>query len=200
MSWKLRESGYQLMKKITVAVIVAVTAVAGGWTIYGLSTNQLSVIRDPNEPGGQYISAFLATIKNSDEITVTEHSNKWDYLRPDRNQDGYKEKIYQVVQITSSQKESLVDILSALPTRTQDAFPACIFEPHHRIEFRNRGSLIDTMEICFACGQIEWQGSLKTPPWSIYGGMANFVAEIGLHPKADWSSRFESAPSDSPEK
>jgi len=189
----LNRACIQQMKMTTIIVLfIAILSIFAAIQFRGKLVRQPEVIKNPNEPGAQYIQNLLSAIQHSDDITVTEHSNMSDYVRPDRNVDGYKEKIYQVQHVTADEKDKFIEILNALPTKTQDMFAACIFEPHHRIEFHTKGVLISTMEICFECAQVEWSGSSQTPPGSIYEGMMEFVSSIGLHPKADWYARYAS--------
>jgi hypothetical protein len=182
------------MKK-TLAFLVTLIIVAAGTFALVQSRhaagNRTDVTDNPYEPGGRYLSDLLAAIRNADEITVTEHSSMMDFLRPERNQDDYKEKVYQVVKVSSNEKLKLIEIVSMLETKTQDAYPACIFDPHHRIAFYSKGKLASTMEVCFECGQIEWDGTRQMPPWSLYSGMKTFILEIGLHPKAEWWAKYE---------
>ena len=47
------------------------------------------------------------------------------------------------------------------------------------------------MEICFKCGQVEWNGTTQTQPWSLYEGMSRFISDIGLRPSADWRGKYD---------
>jgi hypothetical protein len=184
------------MKKITVVLVVIVLAAAVTFAAIQYqraSADQAEVVHNPNEPGGKYLRDLRAAIENADDITITEHSDKSYYITPDRGLEGYKEQVYAVVKISQSEKRGLIEMVNALDTTTQNAFPACIFDPHHRLAFHSKGKLASTMEVCFECGQIEWDGSTQTPPWAIYRGMKAFVAGIGLHPKADWWNKYESS-------
>jgi len=144
-----------------------------------------------NESGGRYLLDLLATIRKADKITVTEHSDRVDYVILYHTEDGYQEKIYQVLQLTPQDKEDWIDLLGTLESKTQEAFPACIFEPHHRIAFYSNGKLFSTMEVCLQCGQVEWDGTSQTPPWSLHNGMRQFISRIGMPPKDDWRAKYD---------
>lgn len=185
------------MKKTLAFLLVLIAALAGTFAAFqsrNASVNPLEAIDNPNEPGGKYLRDLLAAVRDADEITVTEHSSMVDYMRPESNPDNYKEKIYEVIQVSPNDKVKLIEILSMLETKTQNAFPGCIFDPHHRIALYSKGKLASTMEVCFECGQIEWDGTSQTPPWSIYEGMETFVSELGLHTKAEWSAKYYGVP------
>ena len=184
------------MKKITLILLVNVIVIAAAMASYRFRNDVAdhgAVIHNPDEPGGKYLADLLAAIQNADVITIAEHSDMIDYWRPDRSVDGYKEKIYEVVQISQTEKRGLIEMVRSLDTTTQNAFAACTFNPHHRIAFYKDGKLTSTMEVCFECGDIEWKGSSQLPPWSIYGGMKAYISSIGLHPKAEWWKKYESS-------
>ncbi len=48
------------------------------------------------------------------------------------------------------------------------------------------GKLIDSIELCFECVDVEWNGSTATPPWSLYDGLEAFVNSLGLQARRDW--------------
>ncbi len=179
---------------LVAAVIVVIVAVGefADFYYWREPANRVEAVNNPNEQGAKYLRELLSAVRQADVITITEHSHMTDYLRPDRGVDGYKEKIYAVVKISQSEKRGLIDIVSSLDPKTQDAFSACIFEPHHRLAFYRSGKLTSTMEVCFECGQIEWDGTSQRPPWAIFDGMRAYISSIGLHPKSDWWARYES--------
>ncbi len=110
-----------------------------------------------------------------------------DFLDSEKNEDiDVEEKSYKRVKLSKQQKDGFASSIRALDPTTQDAFPACIIEAHHRIEFFVNDKLIDAMEVCFACGQVEWRGSKQTPPWALYSGLESFISSIGMQAKRDW--------------
>jgi hypothetical protein len=157
------------------------------YKIFGPAALSLS----SNEPGARYKSDLLAAIRAADQIVVTEHSDRAEYSAIHGNINDYKELTYQVVKVDASAKQKFLGFVSEMDEKTQDAFPACIAEPHHRIDFYTQGKLQSKMEICFTCGQIEWAGASNAPPWAIYSTMEKFITSLGLHPKLDWTARME---------
>jgi hypothetical protein len=134
-----------------------------------------------------YKADLINAINSADKIIITEHSNEYDYSNPDEEK-MYEGSIIQYgkVELNAKQKANFSAIISGLSNQTQDAFAACIFDPHHSILFYSNGKLTSTMDICFMCGQVEWQGSSGTPPWSIYSGLSQVVESVGLSPERDW--------------
>lgn len=137
--------------------------------------------------GKRYLHDLGSLIQRADRIEVIEHSSEFDFtdaktggLRP------AKERIYKRIVLTQPQRAGFQSAIGSLDPETQSAFPACIPVSHHRIEFFASGKLIDSMEVCFECGQVEWRGSSATPPSSLYGGLQAFVASVGMQPQRDW--------------
>lgn len=137
--------------------------------------------------GKRYLQDLDALIAQADRIEVVEHSSPFD-LAPAATGElrRAKERVYKRVVLTLSQKAGFESAIGSLDPETQSAFPACIPVSHHRIEFFASGKLIDSMEVCFECGQVEWRGSSATPPSSLYGGLEAFVVSVGMQPKRDW--------------
>lgn len=139
--------------------------------------------------GKRYIQDLGNLIQRADRIELVEHSSEFDFasaktgeLRP------AKERIYKRIVLTQPQQAGFQSVIGSLDPETQDIFPACIPVSHHRIEFFAGGKLIDSMEVCFECGQVEWRGSSATPPSSLYGGLQAFIVSVGMQPKRDWNS------------
>jgi hypothetical protein len=145
--------------------------------------DQVSTIND----GKLFKADLLDAINRADKIIITEHSNENDYYDPDAKmqyQGPFAQ--YGKVELSVKQKADFSAIISGLSNDTQDTFSACIFDPHHSIQFHSSGKLSSTMEICFMCDQVEWKGSPNIPPGSIYSGLSQFVVNVGLSPERDW--------------
>lgn len=139
--------------------------------------------------GKRYLEDLGNLIQQAERIEVVEHSSAFDFanaktgeLRP------AKERIYKRIVLTQPQKAGFQSAMGSLDPETQSAFLACIPVSHHRIEFFASGKLIDSMEVCFECGQVEWRGSSATPPSSLYGGLESLVVSVGMHPQRDWKA------------
>jgi hypothetical protein len=144
--------------------------------------------------GLQYRDALVKMIRRSDRIVVTEHSDIHDAFDPERNGDRDprpKEIVYREITLSSEQRSEFASSIERLDPKTQDAFAACIFSPHHTIDFYSNGRRISVMKICFECSQVEWDGSRVSPPWALYAGLARFIATIGLSPERDWDALAE---------
>lgn len=135
----------------------------------------------------EYKADLLALIERSDRIVVTEHSGPYDNYQTNAGKPRAPEQIvYRARELDAKQKARFLDIVRDMDETEQDAFPACVFEPHHTIRFHAQDELISTMRICFMCGQVEWNGSSATPPWSLYSALAALIDDIGLQAERDW--------------
>lgn len=137
----------------------------------------------------QYKVDLLTAINNSDKIVVTEHSHPFD------NWDDKSDKslvpndiIYKSKEIAKGKKDDFLEIVNNLDGEVQQAYPMCIFQPHHTIQFFSKNRLLSTMEICFICDHIRWTGSKAKPPLSLYTGLEEFLKENGFNSKRDWKS------------
>jgi hypothetical protein len=139
--------------------------------------------------GGQYKAELVKTIQRADRIVVTEHSYEYDLfdsqhhisLMPD-------EVVYNRWELTGEQKNELLITVKDMSSSTQSEFSECIFEPHHTFLFYSDDKLLSTMEICFRCLEVEWDGSKLTPPGALYSGLGAFLRRIGSEPTRDWTA------------
>lgn len=137
--------------------------------------------------GKTYLNELSNAIHDSDRIIVTEHSFELDAYDMDKNVSLLPETVvYRTLELNQEQKNMFLSAIKQLDPKTQDAFPACIFEPHHTVYFHVKGKLRSTMQICFGCGQVEWSATQATPPWSLYGGLQSVIKNLGLQPERDW--------------
>ena len=144
---------------------------------------------EPQPNGGrEYRDALSAMIRGSDRIIVTEHSWAYDLLEPNSMASLIPEEIvYGTRDLSPAQKAMFLNSIERLDPTTQDSFPGCVAEVHHTIRFFAHGSLVSRMDICFHCGQVDWDGTTATPPWSLYSALSFVVKQIGFEPERDWT-------------
>ncbi|WP_157669794.1 hypothetical protein [Chitinibacter sp. GC72] len=142
-----------------------------------------------NESGQHYLNDFGKLITKAEHIEIVEHSSPLDLVDANTGiPSPSTEIIYKRIKLTDQQKNQFKSKIEALPPKTQNLFPSCIIVAHHRLEFYTAGMKIDSMEICFECGQVEWSGTKATPPLSLYSGLESFILSVGMQPKQDWAS------------
>ena len=156
------------------------------------TTVSLADVRTERTDGGEgqlYINALAQAVQKADQIVVTEHSDVSDVLdsHPQAlSAEKYRPVIYNTHELSSSERADFLNAVKKMEPDTQDSFTACVFEPHHTITFVRQGRAMSTLRVCFQCGQVEWDGSNKTPPWSLIPMLKDMVGKIGMKDKRDW--------------
>jgi hypothetical protein len=150
-----------------------------------------------NGEGRLYIKELAEAVEKSDRIVVTEHSNVDDVLdeltQPQRPKD-YRPIIFSTHELSSLERSKLLTAIRNMDATTQDAEPACIFEPHHTITFFRANRQTSAMRVCFQCGQAEWDGSSKTRPWSLVPTLGTLIAGWGMKEERDWRTLAKPVP------
>lgn len=137
----------------------------------------------------RYKLDLLHAIAISDKIILKEHSYPFDAWDESTDKSFIPENIiYRSKEIKAGDKKKLLQIINGLDKEIQRKQSLCLFEPHHSIDFFENGKISSTMEICFSCNQIDWNGSKAKPPLSIYPGLEGFIKYIGFEPKRDWAA------------
>ena len=142
--------------------------------------------------GRQYKAELVKTIQRSDSVVVTEHSFQYDLYDQEAHASLIPDQVvYSKRALTPEQRSELLSVTRELNPTTQNEFSMCIFEPHHALLFYANDKLLSTMEICFKCKQVEWDGSKLTPPGALYAGLGAFLQSIGFEPTKDWTALAE---------
>ena len=169
-----------------IAAILLMTIAAAGCQPHAETAASVQV---NDREGREYIAELSDMIQRADRIVVTEHSFKYDAYDTNSGKSLIpKDVIYGTHQLSSQQKDLFVYTIKNLDPKTQDTFPGCIFVPHHTVMFYAGGKLESTMDICFECGQVKWDATDTTPPWSLYSGLATFIKGVGFQPERDWAA------------
>ena len=145
----------------------------------------------PNDHGKAFLHALVEAVQTSDQVVAVEHSYIYDGADPNVH---LPERTYKRVVLTDSDKSNLVSALSSTSPNVGSWESACIFEPHHRLEFYKSAKRLHVLEVCFQCGQLELDGTQPSEPQAIFGTLEKFVATIGMAPERDWSSLARSGP------
>jgi hypothetical protein len=133
--------------------------------------------------------AILDAARNADSIVIIEHSDRFDpgerASMPDRgNWNSYHEKIFKTIRLPHDDLGKLSDAFPfvwSLSQLTEENL--CIFSPHHRLEFATQGGHVDTLEICFICGDLDWNSEGKHLLWPKWGeSIRAFIKSMGMNP------------------
>lgn len=149
-----------------------------------------------NGEGRLYINALADAIEKSDRIVVTEHSNVDDVLdeatQPQRPE-NYQPIVFNTHELSPVERANFLASVRSMAVTTQDAEPACIFEPHHTMTFFRANKQTSAMRICFRCGQVEWDGSTRMRPWSLAPTLGDLIAGLGMKEQRDWRALAKAA-------
>ncbi|SFK34729.1 hypothetical protein [Lysobacter sp. cf310] len=142
--------------------------------------------------GLEYRNQLAEAIRQSDRIVLTEHSYPYDAYDSQAGKSLIPDEVvYATRELSGDQSDAFLSTVQGLDPQTQDAFAACIFEPHHTLRFYAGGELVSTMEICFKCAQVKWDATDLAPPWSLLSGLATVVQGAGFSPERDWAGLAE---------
>jgi len=137
-------------------------------------------------------SQLLDAIHAADRIVVTEHSLATDLPDPKtRRPLSENEIVYGSRELDAKEKQSFATIISKPDEDITGRQSLCIFAPHHTIRFYSHDENFSVMNICFGCGQVQWnEGVVFNPHWLV-PSLAAFVQQIGFQPRRDWQSLAE---------
>ncbi|SRR5713101_276056 len=131
---------------------------------------------------------LLSEIDHAKQIKVIEHSSRWDSPYPER--ETFQETVFSAIVLTASQ---IADLRSALPLTADNSghlATACIFVPHHRIEFVRENGTVFTLEICVKCSEISLDNKgQRIFPEKWEASLGGFVSSTGLNPKRQIEKR-----------
>lgn len=189
--------GGMLMKTLSAFLFVLLASGCGANAMPGSTATPSNEGSSPmagntDSSGLEYRNALAELIERSDRIVVSEHSFEFDAYDAQAGKSRIPETVvYGRRELSGDQRAFFLSTVEGLDPATQDAFTACIFEPHHTIEFYAQDERIGTMAICFKCSQVEWDGAAMAPPWALYSGLAKLVEAAGFSPERDWGALAE---------
>ena len=161
----------------------------------GVATDEDPGIEDnpPNSGGKPFLDELAQAARKADRVVIVEHSYVHDNSDIDIHTKFLPERKYKEVALTGPAKETLASSVAAIDPYVSMYASACIYEPHHRFEFYRKSKRINTLEVCFSCAQLEWDGAKKTEPQAFYQGLSKFIETVGLQPERDWHALAKQA-------
>lgn len=135
----------------------------------------------PLKRGWSLRSALLSAAADSTSIKVVEHSDPFDPQFEDGRE--YKEKIYRTVTLSADEVSRLCKAFSLSRDYSGMVHKMCIFSPHHRVEFLRKDGKTTILEICFNCGEIEFDGGRqRIMPVGWPNSLQSFIVSLGMSP------------------
>ena len=156
-------------------------------------------LRKVEKDGRRYKEALVKAIKTTDRIVVTEHSHADDFPPSEQSRKDLPEFEYARVELDGPAKAKFLKNAEAMNDTTQTLVAPCGFVPHHAIKFYSGAKLTSTMEICFHCGGIYWDGADKMvkpplPPEGLWTPVLPAIKDAGFRTdqgREVWVARLE---------
>lgn len=147
----------------------------------------------PNSGGKPFLDDLARASQEADRIVLVEHSYIYDNSDVDIDSKLLPERKYKELVLTGSEKDRFNSMVAGVDPYESMYVSACIYEPHHRFEFYRGSKLFNTLEVCFRCAQLEWDGSNNREPQAFYQALGTFVKSVGLQPERDWHALAKQA-------
>ncbi|HYQ21903.1 hypothetical protein [Stenotrophomonas sp.] len=142
----------------------------------------------PNAEGKPLLDDLVRTARNADRIVVIEHSSEYDTAEGIHSATPPQERTYRQVVLAGQARQSLIATLEGVDPYVSMWATACIFEPHHRFEFYTGKQRTHTLEVCFQCNELQWDGAKNPVPQALYQDLRPFITSLGMQPERDWKS------------
>lgn len=142
--------------------------------------------------GPVYKRHLIEHVRHSDDITITEHSDRMDFFDVDS---GFMENPpfyeYRHVRLTEEQRSGFLAAIESMESATVTSSSMCYFEPHHRLEFSNGEGDPSIMSICFKCGQVRWDEVDLVHPEGLFDALLGLLEAVGFEAEKDWKALAE---------
>jgi len=172
------------MKQLWPIVICLFTGVSLG---PGCRFNSASPEGNSNAGEKVFKSDLIMAVAKAHRIEIVEHS--WDYDFYDSQGELISNPphvVYKRTGLTPEQKAGLLAVFEKMPEAPKTMFSACIFEPHHSIEFIRDDESRSVIQICFHCRDTKWRGSGGTVPEAFQKFVLQFIEPLGFQAERDW--------------
>lgn len=165
--------------------VISVISLAAGAFVFIIASTLILSFEDASKRGRSLSDSLLQEVAGAKQIRIVEHSCRWDYNPPSDEKSA--EKIYSTVILNAVQVEQLRAVLSPSADYSATHFMACIFEPHHRVEFLRADGSVFKIELCFECGELDVNGGgQRIFPEGWQAKWESFIASLSLRPHAEW--------------
>jgi hypothetical protein len=130
---------------------------------------------------------LLASISGAHQIFVVEHSWRCDFFdaKGDLVEDPPHIE-YKRVELTPAQRTAYEAAFTKMPDTPKTAFSLCMFEPHHTIELVDEDGGKSFIQVCFKCGDTEWDGRSVVPPNDFQEVFRSLIEPSGFQADREW--------------
>ncbi|WP_256642995.1 hypothetical protein [Stenotrophomonas sp. 9(2022)] len=180
---------HRMMIPVLLGVVCGCTPQATTPPAAAASEDPLAIEDNPPNTEGQPMLDDLARVaRDADRIVVVEHSYRYDTNEGINSDTPRAERRYRDMVLANADKQPFLATLEGIDPYVSMWTAACIFEPHHRFEFYKGNKRTHTLEVCFQCNRLEWDGAKHPVPQAFYAGLAPFIQSQGMQPERDWQA------------
>lgn len=140
--------------------------------------------------GAGYQQLLLTALRQADRVVLTEHSNKYDSFDPVTSVSNGPYQVYASHQLSDEERARLITAVAAVDPQSS-LIPMCLFSPHHAVDFYVGDQRESRLEICFTCGEMEWDAVYAWYPYQLIGVFAKLVEQSGMETGRDWRKHLQ---------
>lgn len=135
----------------------------------------------------KFKSDLISDVLKAHQINVVEHSYRSDFHDSQgkiiRNPPHIE---YKRTELTPEQKVGFHVVLEKMAESPKKWVSFCVFQPHHSIELISDNGRKSVIQICFECGDTEWDGSDGSVPEEFQKVVQQFIVPLGFQVSRDW--------------
>ena len=127
---------------------------------------------------------LIHSMRKARSISIVEHSCIYDFSHEDGSLPENPPHIeYKRLELNQKQHEDLLIAFETMSDAPKTVFTLCLFEPHHSIELSYDDGTKNAVQICFKCGDTEWEGIAPKEFQPIF---KRFVEPLGFQTNRNW--------------
>jgi len=176
------------------AVLVPVIGIVGGFLVSCASKPNavdppVTVVADDKvgEKTKSFRQYLMRAIENADQIKLIEHSHKTDFLDVVTDINTAPTYVYNEKELRVGEKVLFLEKVRKISGKRQMMQTDCLFVDHHTIEFYEQGSILNRMNICFSCSEIEWEDKQRDVSKEMFDVLKSLVQQAGMQLQREWS-------------
>ncbi|MGJ8658016.1 MAG: hypothetical protein ACSHX6_16330 [Akkermansiaceae bacterium] len=149
------------------------------------------ITKPSNSNPQKYNAALAKAIEVADRVVIKEHSHKVDFFGTAAGIYSPPEYVYAQKELSPGEKIMFLESVRKLKGEVDNENTYCLFEPHHTIEFYEQGQLKSSMEICYKCSDIQWNGSSEESSKDVFDALTPAIRRAGMETERDWDTMAE---------
>lgn len=134
---------------------------------------------------------LLTALRKAGRIVLTEHSDKYDSFDRVTSEANGPYHVYASHQLSAEERKHLIDAVAAVDPQAGPS-TLCMFSPHHAVDFYAGEQRDSRLEICFTCGDMEWDAAANASyPQELVGVFNRLAKQSGMKTDQNWVKKLE---------